>query len=101
MQGQMTQTRSSTPSALALRLATAIAPVVAEAVADAARARGPKLLTTAEAAETLRVSATTLKSLMRRGEIASVHVGARRLVPFDALEAFIAEARRAGSDGRT
>ena len=45
------------------------------------------------AAEQLSVSARTLERLIRDGEVASVKVGRRRLVPRDALVSYIERLR--------
>jgi excisionase family DNA binding protein len=41
----------------------------------------PRLLTVAESAALLRISRESLYQLMRRGELGSVQVGRRRLIP--------------------
>ncbi|WP_163511586.1 helix-turn-helix domain-containing protein [Fodinicola acaciae] len=49
------------------------------------------LLTVAETAELLRVSKATVFVTIRSGRLKSVKIGARRLVPLDAVRAFLDE----------
>jgi excisionase family DNA binding protein len=49
----------------------------------------------ADAGIQLSVSARTVERLVKDGEIASVKIGRRRLVPHDALEDYIDRLRRA------
>ncbi len=48
---------------------------------------GSSLLSVAEAGESLGVSVSTVWRMIRRGDLASVRLGGRRLIPEDALEA--------------
>lgn len=43
-----------------------------------------------ESCSTLSIGRTVLFDLIRRGEIASVKIGARRLIPAASLEAYVA-----------
>lgn len=52
--------------------------------------RTAEVLTVAEAALRLRVGRTTLYRLIRRGELAAVHVSADLRVPADAITAYLA-----------
>lgn len=54
------------------------------------------LLTVAETAERLRVSARTVRRLIAHGQIRPVYVGRRPLVTEDELRAYIAAAYRRG-----
>jgi excisionase family DNA binding protein len=55
----------------------------------------PRLLHSVDhAAELLDVSKSTMKTLLREGELASVMVRGRRLVPHEALVEFVARLRR-------
>lgn len=49
----------------------------------------PPLLTPSEVADRLRVSANTVRSLIRSGEIESIRVGRQLRVSEDALSRFI------------
>jgi excisionase family DNA binding protein len=53
---------------------------------------GPVMLSVPEAAEQLGVGTTKLKQLVAGGELASVTIGRRRLVPASSLRAFAATA---------
>ena len=48
-----------------------------------------RLLTLPDAAEFLAVSRSALYSLMRTGQVVSVHIGRARRVPLSELEAFV------------
>jgi excisionase family DNA binding protein len=52
------------------------------------------LLSPVEAAKRLGIGRSTLYLLLARGELESVHVGARRLIPADALLDFVERLRR-------
>ena len=52
---------------------------------------GSSLLSVSEAGESLGVSVSTVWRMIRRGDISSVRLGGRRLVPADALEARVRE----------
>ncbi len=49
-----------------------------------------KAYTVAEAAEVLRVSQWSVREACRRGEIRSLRLGARIIIPRDAIDAFLA-----------
>lgn len=51
------------------------------------------LLTVPEASQRLKTSQWTIYKLLRERQLESIKIGARRLIPLDALEAFI-DARR-------
>jgi excisionase family DNA binding protein len=56
----------------------------------------PKLLLSPEeAAERLSIGRSFLWELLRRGEIESIHLGRRRLVPVDALVSYVERQREA------
>ena len=48
---------------------------------------GSSLLSVSEAGDSLGVSVSTVWRMIRRGDLASVRQGGRRLIPVDALEA--------------
>lgn len=48
-----------------------------------------------EAADQLSVSVKVLERLMKDGEVESVKIGRRRLVPAEALDEYVARIRRA------
>lgn len=76
---------------LLARLGSEIAREVADHLRSdgAAPAAGRRLLLTVPAAaERLSLSRSTVYELIRRGELASVKVGATRRIPADALDAF-------------
>jgi excisionase family DNA binding protein len=50
-----------------------------------------KLLTVPEAAARLRISKWMLYNLIRSGQLRSIKIGARRLVPVDAIDGMLAE----------
>jgi len=50
---------------------------------------GSRLIGATEAQDMLGIKKTTLYGLMARGEIESVKIGHRRLIPIQAIEAFI------------
>lgn len=52
-----------------------------------------------EAAEALGVGRTTVYALLASGEIESLTVGRRRLIPKDALEKFVQRSREAQAVG--
>jgi len=54
-----------------------------------------------EASEVSSISRSRLYELMATGELESVKLGSTRLVPHDALEAFVARLRQSGADDRT
>jgi excisionase family DNA binding protein len=54
----------------------------------------PAFATMDEVAETLRVTRRTVDNLRHRGELATVLVGRRRLVPMTELSRFLEAARR-------
>ena len=58
------------------------------------------VMTLGETAEELRVGETLVKRLVQRGEIPSIKVGRRRLVPTGELRAYIGRltAAQAGAD---
>lgn len=53
------------------------------------------LYSVTEAAEKLSVSKRTAQDLIREGELESVKIGARRLVPHESLLSYIERLRRA------
>jgi excisionase family DNA binding protein len=57
--------------------------------------RPPKLLSIPQAAAELGISRTSVYSLLGTGQLASVRIGRRRLIPVDAIEAAIATLRGA------
>lgn len=56
----------------------------------------PRFYDRHEAAALLRVSVATVKRLLRSGELSSITIGDRRLIPVEAMEAFI-NARKAAA----
>ncbi len=78
------------------RLCAELASQVADLVDTATNAasvgsdRPPVLLSVQECADMLGLSRTTTFNLTRSGQLASIKVGARRLIPRVALEQFIA-----------
>jgi excisionase family DNA binding protein len=50
-----------------------------------------RLLTVKDVAESTRLSETTVKKLIRCGDLASLKIGACRRVPADALETYLSE----------
>lgn len=101
-----------TDAALASRLEVALAdagPMLAAALLPAllsalrevrtppVAARHPALLTVTEAARQLGIGRTTTFSLIRTGELRSVSVGRRRLVPSDAIAELVARLSTGGS----
>jgi excisionase family DNA binding protein len=59
---------------------------------------GPLQLSVQEASKYLGISRGLMYELISAGEIASVHLGRRRLVSRDAINRFIEENSRAGRD---
>ena len=55
------------------------------------------LLTPTEAAQVLGIGRSKVYELMQTGQLTSVHIGACRRVPADALKAFLEQLRTAGS----
>lgn len=53
----------------------------------------PLLLSIADAGKTLSISRTKCWEMVNRGEIESVRLGGRRLIPTEALEDFVARIR--------
>lgn len=81
-------------------LVPALLPAILAAVRDAACASPVTvspgaLLTVTEAARRLGIGRTTTFALMRTGELRSVTVGRRRLVPAGAIDEFVAGLERA------
>lgn len=75
-------------------LAPVIAPVLADLLCDGSPAAAPSpspeaLLPVAEAARRLGIGRTTTFELIRSGQLRSVTVGRRRLVPSDAIGEFV------------
>ena len=54
------------------------------------------LLTPTEAAQVLGIGRSKVYQLMQTGQLTSVHIGACRRVPADALKAFLEQLRTAG-----
>jgi excisionase family DNA binding protein len=54
------------------------------------------LLTPTEAAHVLGIGRSKVYELMQTGQLTSVHIGACRRVPADALKAFLEQLRTAG-----
>lgn len=50
-----------------------------------------ELLTVAEACELLRISKTKLYSYIHARQLATVRLGSRRLIPYSAIQAFVAQ----------
>lgn len=74
------------------RLEAAVAELVAAIRAEIAEAQmdaPPVLLTVPEAAARLGIRRTLMYDLLGSGEVESVKVGRRRLVPADALDRYI------------
>jgi excisionase family DNA binding protein len=77
-------------------LGAALQAVIEHAVANALASiptqaqGGPVMLSVPEAAEQLGVGTTKLKQLIAGGELASVTIGRRRLVPASSVRAFAA-----------
>lgn len=59
----------------------------------AASTSGPRLLTIAEAAATLRLHRTTVERTIRRGELACVRLGRRVLIERQVIDCYIEERR--------
>lgn len=57
-------------------------------------------LTQAEAAAQLRMSRTTLRALVRRGDIPCIHIGRRRLISRQVLEEWVARNSNGRFQGR-
>ncbi|MFC0039590.1 helix-turn-helix domain-containing protein [Actinomadura rayongensis] len=53
-----------------------------------------KLYTVEEAAGRLRIGRTTIYELIREGELDSVQIGRRRLIPVEAVDAFLSSVVR-------
>ena len=53
-----------------------------------------------EAAHVLGVSASTVKKLIRRGELVSYKIGTARLIPYSATQDWIAEQKRIAEQQR-
>jgi excisionase family DNA binding protein len=58
-----------------------------------------KLVSVGEAAHQLGIGPTSAKELVARGQLESVKIGARRLVPVDAISDFVERLRASGSAG--
>lgn len=61
--------------------------------------RARRVYTVEEAAEILRIKRTLMYQLLAGGRVRSLKVGARRLVPAEAIEAFIRAGLEAAGDG--
>jgi excisionase family DNA binding protein len=78
------------------RLAAALADVIAAAVAEALSSQVPttsdstSLLDVAAAARQLSLGTTTVKKMVAAGQLRSVTVGRRRLIPAAALDEYTA-----------
>ena len=59
---------------------------------------GQLLLSPVQAAKRLGIGRSTLYLLLADGQLESVHIGARRLVPVEGLEQFVERLRRGGLD---
>ena len=51
----------------------------------------PLLLTVEQAAQSLQISRASIYPLLQRGEIQSIKIGRRRLIPPASLDAFVAK----------
>lgn len=74
------------------KLAAQLAVVIAEAQAQAAEPAAPPtpvLYTVPEAAEQMRCAESTVWQLLRAGELGSVRVGRKRLIPATAITAYL------------
>ena len=60
---------------------------------------GQLLLSPVQAAKRLGIGRSTLYLLLGDGQLESVHIGARRLVPVEGLERFVERLRRGDLDG--
>ncbi len=64
---------------------------------DNASTKAPRMLYSInETVQILGVQRTTVYELIGRGELETVKIGRRTLVPADSIEAFVAGLRRAG-----
>jgi len=63
--------------------------------------RPRRLRSVDEAAKQLGVGKVTLFKLLRTGELRSVQIGTRRLIPDDAIDEYIAELERQAASGRS
>ncbi|MBE5451194.1 DNA-binding protein [Mycobacteroides abscessus subsp. abscessus] len=77
------------PEVLAARIAALIVEAQASAQAPV-EPSVPTLFTVPEAAKPLRCAQSTVWQLLRAGELRSVRVGRRRLIPGDAINEFLA-----------
>lgn len=75
-----------------------VARVMDELLPNAGADPQARLLSAEEAAEHLGVSRGLIYDLLNAGELGSVRIGSRRLVPVASLVRFIAEHTRYGSD---
>lgn len=66
------------------------------ATTDPAAAIPQRLLDVNETAQVLRVSRAKLYELLAAGDLESVKLGARRLIPLEAVDAFIDNLRTGG-----
>lgn len=57
--------------------------------ATSVRSERPLLLTVQQAAEMIGIGRSTLYRILERGEIHSVHIGASRRIPLEAVEKFV------------
>jgi excisionase family DNA binding protein len=71
-----------------------------EGVTASAPSGGPLLLSVKDAGEHLGISRATMYELVSTGEIESLQIGRRRLIPRASLEQFIAANVRAGGGSR-
>ncbi len=87
-----TRSRAARLERLAAELAAEASELTAQAIALATQPAGPApaLLSVEDAARVLGLSRTTVFTLVRTGELESIKVGSRRLVPRQSIDAFVA-----------
>ena len=68
-------------------------------MANTTKSAGPLTISMQEAADRLGVSLFTIKKLIYQGELPSIKLGARRLVPVAAIDKLVADAMEGGGNG--
>ena len=68
-------------------------------MANTTKSAGALTISMQEAADRLVVSLFTVKKLIYQGELPSIKLGARRLVPVAAIDKLVADAMEGGGDG--